>query len=52
MNPSNSGMIMTKVICRANQLIGFYMMATLAFNKLMLDKVSRKSILSFTKPGQ
>ena len=24
----------SQLICRANQLIGFYMMATLAFNKL------------------
>ena len=45
-------MIMTKIIYRVNQSISFYMMATLAFNKLMLDEVSKKVILSFIKLGQ
>ena len=51
-NPNDSGVVMTKIIYRVNQSISFYMMATLAFNKLMLDEVSKKVILSFIKLGQ
>ena len=29
----------SQLICRVNQLTGFYMMATLAFNELMLKTV-------------
>ena len=51
-NPNDSGVVMTKIIYRVNQSISFYMMATLAFNKLMLDEVSKKVILSFIKLGK
>ena len=51
-NPNDSGVVMTKIIYRVNQSISFYMMATLAFNKLMLDEVSKKVILSFINLGQ
>ena len=46
----------SQLICRANQFTGFYMMATLAFNELMLE-CSLEKIKTFNlslflqKPG-
>ena len=34
----------SQLISRANQLTGFYMMATLAFNELICDKTSAHSL--------
>ena len=37
----------SQLICRANQLPGFYMMATLAFNELMLECSLLEKIKTF-----